>query len=66
MVVSNFLDEWLEKRRRHQDEERRRWCDRHRDNDRVKQWLAENPPDEGWTGTPIEWAYLEMPLWVLR
>lgn len=27
----------------------------------VVKWLRENPPPVKWQGTPMEWAYTEMP-----
>jgi len=27
----------------------------------VHRWLDKNPPRPDWQGTPIEWAYLNMP-----
>jgi hypothetical protein len=43
-----------------------RWCGLYCDHPTVKDWLAENPPPKDWTGSKIEWAFLEMPFWLTR
>lgn len=48
------------------------WCARHQDDPMVRWWLGRNPPPTEWQGTPMEWAYTEMPVpiawlaWVLE
>ena len=41
-------------------EKEREWIRRYGDDPRVVRWLAANPPPLDWTGTPEQWAYLEM------
>lgn len=28
---------------------------------KAEKWLVGNPPPKDWQGTPLEWAYTEMP-----
>jgi hypothetical protein len=39
------------------------WCEENADNPRVLDWLRVNGPPSFFTGTAMQWAYLEMPLW---
>lgn len=48
-----------------EDERRRAWCERYGKLPAVQKWLRENPPPAEWRGSPVEYAYLEMPLWYL-
>lgn len=36
------------------------WCRRHQHVSEVALWSVGNPPPSDWTGTPLEYAYLEM------
>lgn len=38
-----------------------RWCLDNRENPRVIKWLQNHRPRSNWTGTYIQYAYLEMP-----
>lgn len=44
-------------------ESMRGWIERHRDDPAVAAWLKKNPPPAQWQGTPMEWAFTEMPWW---
>lgn len=61
--------EMLESRRRNalRREQRRMklWCELNRNNRRVVRWIRENPPPEGWKGTALQYAYSEMPSWMV-
>lgn len=37
------------------------WVKVHRRDPAVRQWLVDHPPPSGWRGTPLQWAYTEMP-----
>lgn len=37
------------------------WIKEHRKSPEVQQWIEDHPPPEGWIGSPMAWAYTEMP-----
>lgn len=39
----------------------RNWIREYQNNPGVIRWLSENPPPAEWQGTPMEWAFEEMP-----
>jgi hypothetical protein len=39
----------------------RSWKRKHRKSQRVQAWLRRNRPPRSWQGTPLEWAYTQMP-----
>ena len=41
------------------------WIKMHKNNRKVKAWLKKNRPPEIWKGTDLEYAYTEMPSWVV-
>lgn len=38
------------------------WIEKYKDNTACKKWLEDNPPPEGWHGTPMEYAFEEGPI----
>ena len=49
-------------RQREKDAVMAQWVCANESHPEVKQWLVNHPPPTGWQGTPMEWAYLEMPI----
>ncbi len=43
----------------------RAWIAEHGKDPRLLEWLRDNPLPAEWRGTPEEYAYTEMPAWVL-
>jgi hypothetical protein len=43
----------------------REWIATWKDDPIVRQWIRDNPPPASWQGTPIEWAYTEMPFGIV-
>lgn len=41
---------------------RMRWCEEHRNDPLILEWLRRTPPPVGWKETPLEWAYTECSL----
>jgi hypothetical protein len=39
----------------------RRWINEHHRDPQVKAWLRDHPPPPEWEGSPLQWAYTEMP-----
>jgi len=39
-----------------------RWKRKNENDARVLKWIAAHPPPEEWTGTPLEYAFVEMPV----
>ena len=52
---------WLARQLRSEDRRRAEWCKAHARSRKVRAWLARNPPPKEWRGSPMEWAYTEMP-----
>jgi hypothetical protein len=69
MASGDYRTGWLDASAmgctRREWEEMASWCDTHFTDPRVMAWLERNPPPLMWRGTPLEWAYTEMPVWVL-
>jgi hypothetical protein len=38
------------------------WCERHKDTEYVLNWIKANPVPANWQGSPMEWAFTEMPV----
>jgi len=38
----------------------RDWCEKYKDDARVIYWLEHNPPPAEWTGSALEWAFIEI------
>lgn len=46
-------------------EHRREWIENYGQRPSVQRWIKDNPPPKQFEGTPEEWAYLEMPIYLL-
>jgi len=43
----------------------REWIERYGKRESVQNWIRDNPPPKQFQGSGEEWAYLEMPIFVL-